>query len=358
MSNLGILVTNLQQEQEYFAQIARSASGKNFNLYLFSPNDIELTHKMAKGKRFCHDSDNWITDVFSLPEFIYDRCFYTNQIIYEKHFPIVSWLKSQPDILFLGHGLPNKWIVYQILNRDSWMQTFLPETVLLTTSSQVFSILGKQTAILLKPLSGSQGKGIFVLTKTAEGFSLLAKKTGQPYYKQLTKNQLKHLLYKITSQHQYLIQPFLSLTDHQHRPFDLRIFLQKDSNGAWREIGRGIRRGRKGDFTSNLGSGGSVSSFDDWFQSLASAAQIELQKNITDLCIRIPQLLETDSQRLFELGLDFGFDHQGSLWLLEANSKPGRKVVTSHSPSQKEILAKAPIEYCEFLQRSLIKKGS
>lgn len=357
MNNLGILVTNIQQEQEYFSQIARAAREKNIDLYLFLPNDIELTHKMAKGKKYCYDSNNWLTDVFSLPRFIYDRCFYANQIIYKKHFPFVSWLKSQPEIIFLGHGLPNKWIVYQTLNNDLSMRAFLPETVLLTTSNQVLSTLDKHRSVLLKPVSGSQGKGIFVLTKTGEGVSLLAKKAFQPYYKQLSKNQLEHLLYKITSQHQYLIQPFLSLTDQQHRPFDLRIFLQKDSQGAWREIGRGIRRGKVGDFTSNLASGGSVFSFEEWFQSLSSILQSELQKNIADLCTRIPKLLETDSQQLFELGLDFGIDHQGSLWLLEVNSKPGRTVVTYRSPSQKELLAKAPIEYCEFLQRSLIKKG-
>lgn len=358
MNNLGILVTNIQQEQEYFAQIAKAASERGFDLFLFLPNDIELTHKMAQGKKYCHDSNTWLTDVFSLPRFIYDRCFYANQIIYKKHFPFVSWLKSQPEIIFLGHGLPNKWIVYRTLNNNFRMRSFLPETVLLTASHQVFSILDKHNKILLKPVSGSQGKGIFVLTKTREGISLLIKKACQPYYKQLTKNQLNHFLYKITSQHQYLIQPFLSLTDPQHRPFDLRIFLQKDSKGAWREIGRGIRRGRIGDFTSNLGSGGSVYCFEDWFQSLSSSLQTTLQINIADLCFLIPKLLETDSQQLFELGLDFGIDHDGMLWLLEVNSKPGRKVVTSRSPSQKELLAKAPIEYCEFLQRSLIKKGS
>lgn len=357
MKSLGILVTNDKQEQEYFAQLARVGCEGNVDIYLFLPSDIEPIPRMAKGKRYCQHTNRWVTDVFLIPTFIYDRCFYENNIIYKKHFPFVTWLKSQPDIFFLGHGLPNKWVVYQILHDDLMMRPFLPETQLLTKSRQVFSVIDKQGTILLKPVSGSQGKGIFVLKKTSEGFLLHAKKNFQAFYKQLTKNQLEHLLYKITKQRQYLIQPFLSLTDCEHRPFDLRIFLQKDAKGAWQEIGRGIRKGRIGDFTSNLGSGGNVFPFEGWLQSLPLSLQTSFQKNIADLMIRIPTILENSGQELFEVGLDFGFDQQGNLWLLEVNSKPGRKVVNSCNPSQNELLAKAPIQYCEFLENYLKRKG-
>ncbi len=353
MSKLGLLVTNLQQELQYFKDIAIAGSKEGMDIYLFSPTDIDLNQKVVKGKKFCPTSNRWVNNCFSIPLFIYDRCFYENEVVYKKHFPYVSWLKSQADVVFLGHGLPNKWFVYNLLKEDHIIHSFLPKTELLIDDEQVFTMFENDHSVLLKPMSGSQGKGIFVLAKEERSFSLLAKKENQHFYKKVTEKQVKHLLYKISKRYKYLLQPFLSLTNDEQRPFDLRVFLQKDERGQWGEIGRGIRAGKVGDFTSNLASGGKIVPYQKWLRSLSRKDQVVLQKNINELLERIPKVLE-NHYPLFELGLDFGFDQTGKLWLLEVNSKPGRKVITTSFPDKEKLLAKAPIHYCLFLQ---LKKG-
>ncbi|OIJ11893.1 hypothetical protein BKP35_11390 [Anaerobacillus arseniciselenatis] len=349
MGDLGILVTNLHQEQMYFTDIAKAGCNKGMHVYLFLPTTIDANKKIAKGKRYCDITNQWVNETFSIPLFIYDRCFYENETTYKKYFPSLSWLKSQPDIVFLGHGLPNKWLVYKLLSKDPTIYSFLPETVLLSNRSQVSSMFKKHHSILFKPVSGSQGKGIFVLSKENDSFSLLAKKEGEIFFKRLTEKQVEHLLYKVMKRYKYLVQPFLSLTNQQQQPFDLRVFLQKDDQGQWQEIGRGLRTGKVGDFTSNLAGGGTVDCYDDWLRSLSSTAQVVLRKNLKELIERIPTMLEKHYP-LFELGLDFGFDKEGRLWLLEVNSKPGRKVILTSFPNKENFLANGPINYCLFLQ--------
>ncbi|OIJ11401.1 hypothetical protein BKP37_15725 [Anaerobacillus alkalilacustris] len=350
MDSLGILVTKHTQEQSYFTDIAIAGKKDNITIYLFLPNDVDLLTKTTKGRKFCHTTNIWVEDTFPIPPYIYDRCFYESKVAYLKCFPYVSLLKSQSDIHFLGHGLPNKWIIYNELLDDEIIKAHLPKTEVLESSNQILTLLANQTSILLKPSSGSQGKGIFILSNNQDGFTLLAKRESKPFYKTLTKKQIQHLVYKIRS-HQYLIQPLLTLTDQEQRPFDLRVFLQKDKNGEWIEVGRGIRKGKLGDYTSNLGSGGQVATFESWYNSLTNEYQDAFQFSLHKILLRIPRLLESKGYQLFELGLDFGIDKNGRLWLLEANSKPGRKVIMSLYPHKKAFLAKAPIKYSLLLEK-------
>ncbi len=349
MVSLGILVTNLLQEEAYFCAIAKASLTNCAKIYLFLPSDTDLIRKIAKGKSYCQITNTWKDATFPLPTFIYDRCFYEDEAVYRKHFPFVTWLKSQPNIYFLGHGLPNKWIVHNLLNNDPIISFFLPNTKILTNSTEVFSMLARHSTILLKPVSGSQGKGIFILAHKNKIITLTTKKNGKTYNKQLTKMEVKQLIYKVLKQRKYLLQPFLQLTNNEQRPFDIRIFLQKNKDGKWTEIGRGIRTGKIGDYTSNLSSGGEVACYKDWLDLLPIDAWQPLQHNLSTLIKRIPTTLEREGYKLFEIGLDFGFDTNGKLWLLEVNSKPGRKVVTTNFPEMNDVLAKAPILYCLYL---------
>nr|WP_284646838.1 YheC/YheD family protein [Paenibacillus chinjuensis] len=54
----------------------------------------------------------------------------------------------------------------------------------------------------------------------------------------------------------------------------------------------------------------------------------QLQKELTRLSELIPDVLESCHGRLVELGIDFGVDLDGYIWILEVNSKPGRSIFT------------------------------
>ena len=64
----------------------------------------------------------------------------------------------------------------------------------------------------------------------------------------------------------------------------------------------------------------------------------------------IPSAIEERHGRLIELGLDYGIDRDKRLWLLEANSKPGRSVFNQTGDREASTLAvEMPILYARHV---------
>ncbi len=147
----------------------------------------------------------------------------------------------------------------------------------------------------------------------------------------------------------YLVQPYLELTNDELQPFDIRLLLQKDAAGNWTERGRGIRSGLTGGILSNLSAGGIVSDFASWSAALTPAKKAYICSELDYIKSHLTRLVENEFLPLFELGVDIGIAKNGSLWILDVNSKPGRKVILSTNPAIQETLYNAPVLYGKLL---------
>lgn len=134
------------------------------------------------------------------------------------------------------------------------------------------------------------------------------------------------------------------------------MLLQKNELGNWLERGRGIRIGKKGGIISNLSAGGIVSNFMNWIDSLPFALREYIQQELDDILANIPAILEEAFLPLFELGIDIGIDKNGAIWILDINSKPGRKVILATRPEISEQLFEAPLCYASFISQSKLKE--
>ncbi len=138
-----------------------------------------------------------------------------------------------------------------------------------------------------------------------------------------------------------------------NEPFDIRLFLQKDSNGKWQQIARGIRVASKGALLTNLSSTGTLVKYED-FQ--LEHPQIDWRDidEILDMFIHfLPNTLENYFAPLFELGVDVLIGTDGSVWICDINSKPGVKL--AHFIQDKCQLSKAPLLYTLYLHQMLIQ---
>nr|WP_233896682.1 YheC/YheD family protein [Heyndrickxia coagulans] len=66
----------------------------------------------------------------------------------------------------------------------------------------------------------------------------------------------------------------------------------------------------------------------------------------------MPAVLEETFQPLFELGIDLLIAGDQSIWILDINSKPGRKMVSLLHPEKTGQMAEAPLAYCRHLQET------
>jgi glutathione synthase/RimK-type ligase-like ATP-grasp enzyme len=347
---------SMESEHEYITEMAKRAETYGMECFRFLPSSINPITHMVKGNKFNSGSCLWEEDERSIPKLIYDRCFYGDDEHSKQCMPIVSWLKSRNDITFLGYGLPNKLEIYESL-KNSILSPYLPISQFVSNEEIILSELDQNKKLILKPINGSQGYGIYYVKKQKKNYHVKTEKQKKvisrifPNEKKLLQ-WLKTLIY----QRKYLVQPYLELSNDELQPFDIRILLQKNENGDWIERGKGIRTGITGGLLSNLSAGGTVSEFDSWVSTLPGKTRDYLSNELEYIITNLADVLEKTFMPLFEIGLDIGVAKNGSLWILDVNSKPGRKVIISTNPNLKETLYLAPLLYGKLISESNVNE--
>ncbi|WP_066394605.1 YheC/YheD family endospore coat-associated protein [Neobacillus mesonae] len=349
MIAFGIMTLTPDSEISYLTEIAKSAKTFEMECFQFIPSQINPHTQRVYGKKFDPKSNQWVDDEFPIPSILYDRCFYGDDEHSKQCLPIVSWLKSRNDITFLGYGLPNKLELYQSL-KDTVLAPYLPPTQAVSGPDIIFKELETKEKIIIKPINGSQGHGIYYIKKNDKTFHVKTEKQKQ-IISRIFPNKVKLLkwLKPLITSKQYLLQPYLELFNQELQPFDIRILLQKNEQGNWGERGRGIRIGSTGGILSNLSAGGTATTFTEWLAAIPPKAADYICSELDYILGKLPQLLEDQFLSLFEIGIDIGIAKNGSIWILDLNSKPGRKVVLQTSPELKETLYHAPLFYAKHL---------
>jgi hypothetical protein len=345
----GIITLNRESENKYMNEIASLAQSCGMEVFRFIPSSIDPHTLQVRGKRFDSKTQSWLDSEFPIPTILYDRCFYGDDEHSKQCIPIVSWLKSRNNLTFLGYGLPNKLELYEVL-KNTVLSAYLPTTQLVSETGIVLKELTVKKKVILKPINGSQGYGIYYLKKNEKTFLVKTEKQKKIITRIFpNESMLVQWLHPLLSQRNYLLQPYLELSNNELQPFDIRILLQKSEQGTWGERGKGIRVGSPGGILSNLSTGGSVISFTEWSSLLPPTKSEYIQQELAYILASLPPILEKAFLPLFELGVDIGIAKNGSIWILDINSKPGRKVLLYTQPDLKETLNLAPLLYGKHL---------
>lgn len=347
MISLGILTLHPYARSEYANHIGKQSRKFQIQVYHFHPTSWNEHTNLVNGYRFDHEANDWKPELFTLPTFIYDRCYYTDPT-QSQAFSIVQKLKKRA--FFLSAGLPNKWKVYNVLAREPSIAPFLPKTIKITTFNTIVQSLLKWQKIVLKPSSGSHGKGIFFIELIRSNHVFIQTHyNGKKIAKTVSLKAFRTWFQSSQLKNRYILQPFLHLLNTKKEPFDIRILVQKNELGQWREVGRGIRVGKRGNYVSNLHNGGKVQPFSERFQR-----NRKLNDQLEQLVTNLPYVLDEHFHPLFELGIDIGIDPTGTCWLLEVNSKPGYRTIL---PTVNiDELSEHPLHYCLYLRKELFKR--
>lgn len=355
MISFGMMSLNTNSEVSYFTEIARRGDPEIFTCYRFSPSQIHPVTDKVQGERFDCRHDTWVEDEFPVPQLIYDRCFYSGDLRSKQCMAIVKWLKGRKDLLFLGIGLPNKWDIYQALSKSE-LAPYIPVTAQASNGKKVIEYVANWKKAILKPVFGSGGAGIYSIEKKGTEFLVSADHKGKITHRSFPSDSETLAWLNRLLKREYLIQPYLNLTDSMDRPFDIRLLLQKNPSGDWTLRGKGIRRGKAEGILSNLTAGGEIIPSDDFVHSLDEKTKEFINSELDDIILKLPAILENSFSRLFELGIDIGVSKDHALWVLDTNSKPGRKVLMNTHPELADILYKAPLDYALFLAKSLTER--
>lgn len=339
--------------QQFYSRLCRIGLKLGIVVFVFFPESLRLEETSVEGYTYSSEQGGWRAGKFPLPQVIYDRCFFHNKLNYKQYRDCIQRLKQRPEILLLGYGLKGKWQVHQMLMCHMSLREFLPDTKRLASWSGLRDDLFRRGELFLKPEAGSQGKGVLRVTLTEGCYRVSGRNRRNDIIgRTFTSERSFHeWLTAFTAGRPYLIQPYLQLNARNGDPFDVRCLVQKNRKGIWTVTGTAVRRGQHGSVTSNLHGGGVAEDLIP-FLSLEFGEERAEQIHCTlqDIATQIPEILEQHHGRLAELGIDLGIDVHGNVWIIEANSKPGRSAFSRLTdPTARIASVRNPILYARYL---------
>lgn len=330
---VGILVAKSEgavpfAEPAFCRNLCITGEQQGLEVYVFSPVSVNLENGLVAG--YFYEDGRWGRKWFSPPDIIYDRYFSRDRRQLNQKQQTLSLLKKSHAFIFLTQSLSGKWSVYRTLSRYPHFIPYLPETVKYQDPAGLSEWLNShRKEAFLKPQMGTQGRRTLHVKMLEAGDEIHI--TGRAGNNNLINRRSPSLkqglewIDKFIGRRPFLIQPYLELSNAEGEPFDIRVLMQKNETGRWENTGMAARVGRKESVTSNLHGGGTAHKALPYLISeFGSHTGRKIATLIQELAAKIPEALEAHCGRLAELGIDFGVDRNGKVWILEVNSKPGR----------------------------------
>ncbi|MCS1350656.1 YheC/YheD family protein [Mechercharimyces sp. CAU 1602] len=217
-----------------------------------------------------------------------------------------------------------KWRIYNELKEHKQIAKSLPETCLWKTA-RMWSMLNKHKAIILKPSGGTGGYAVVRVTL------LPANKIEICYsgkrFLSVKKNRVEKYLRKLVrwGGSRYLIQQYIPLAQIKGCPLDFRVMIQrKKISTPWVVTGyHGRKAGNTRMVVTNVARGKAkvLPVKEALTRSNIQAPPDELIEKMEKLGLLIANHTGT-SPYCREIGLDFGIDRHGKVWIIESNPQP------------------------------------
>lgn len=198
----------------------------------------------------------------------------------------------------------------------------VPDTVFFTESN-LKRLAGKYSTLYMKPDIGSLGIGIYKLSRTADGYRLV---------RMSGRKQISETFRTLTSVYKYvkslqkkkrlIIQKAIRLDRINGRPYDIRTMVQRKPKGAWTCTGFMVKVGGRHKIVTNYYQGGEIYTIHNLLKQMGfsgerSSARIE---SLTRKGIAVANVLSRKRSGMREMGIDFAYDDDNRLWVLEVNS--------------------------------------
>lgn len=352
---LGLLMQRWPEPERPFGSqtalaqtVSTLARTEGMEVICFGPEDVDQNTCQVRAARFLGPKRGWAWEAAPLPDVLWNRYLRRDQ---EE---LLAWL-SQQGISLLNSGYLNKWKTYQCLLRDQQFRPHLPETALLTDAGVAVEMLERHPVIFLKPLTGSAGRGILRAEAAGAGLmrlSYISVQTGGMKETHAGRRQVDRWLASGDRAGRYIVQQGLALDVFHHRFADLRVLVQKDGQGRWGITGMGGRVAVQGRFTANLHTGGQGVPAEVLLEAIFPDGDVReaARRQVEALALRAACRIEEWSGPMGELGLDFGIDRNGGIWLIEQNGQPGRAIFEHMGRWDLSDLAHLrPVQYARYL---------
>ena len=300
----------------YTYSVVAKAEGINF--FYFTPGKVNIKDQTINGK--IYENGDWHEREFPFPD-----------VIYNASYPLTDKAKDIVDFLydiipFTSHSVGNKLYVDKLIKKGKSFDQFRIPTIELDDVNQLMEMVHLYPKVIIKPLSGHQGKGIVFIEKEGNEKYKVNDAGEVSFYK---KEELVEFASQKIQEEEYLAQQFICCQIKSGQVYDLRLHVQKNGEGKWVITSIYPRVGTVGSITSNMGSGGFTCFLDTFLQKEFEDSWFNIKRTLEYFAINFSNHLDSlyDDVSLDELGIDVGIDENQKLWLFEVNWRPGPPII-------------------------------
>lgn len=281
-------------------------------LYFFTPDDVDTEISKIHAQYF--QGHHWVREWIDYPDVI------ENDEL--SRYRTEVWQSLTSTIPYTTHRLGGKLATFgKMADGGVYPNLIIPGNVIRHFSGFVAELHRFEQAVV-KPVRGSQGKGLFSFKKQGSVFK--ANINGEVV--DLDNEGLHAFYLREIRGKSFLLQKYVSSQTAQGLPFDIRLHVRRDAQAHWKTVKIYARIGSGKTVASNLSAGGSIAPISPFLHAQFGRDQgNKLLRKLKRLAADFPpafQALYPDCM-IDALGIDIGIDAQANLWLFEVNSYPG-----------------------------------
>ncbi|HET7656977.1 MAG TPA: YheC/YheD family protein [Bacillales bacterium] len=306
---------------------------------------------------YFYRKEGWEKRTVPFPDVIYDRLpnRRTEQLSQFRQ----TKQRMQEDYLipWFNPGFFDKWNIHELLQTDYRARHYLPQTHNAPSQELIESMLQTYRHVYLKPARGSLGLGIHQIIKSKEKEGYYCRFHDGEASRLRRFDSIESLIRQQLPQgrlEQLLVQQGIDLLQWQNRAVDFRVHTNKNEEGKWVVSTVAAKVAGSGSVTTHIKYGGEVKMVDEVF-GMGPAKEGATAK-LKQASLAISAVIEEKMEgTIGEIGFDLGIDHEGQVWLFEANAKPGRHIFTHPKLRVADQQSrKLPLAFAVFLARNAI----
>jgi len=314
---------NNRHPQKLAKLTALICSHYDIELIYIRPRDVDMNNNTVTGKILV--GEEWKVVKRDLPSLI-DISQY---LFKQKNKEVINYLRNN-SILTFDRNIPlSKAKLQSELSKDKNFDYLVIPTQKLKTLDDLIDYLDKYDAVVLKPIIGQKGKGVYILNKISDNQYKIGYRTNELIW---SYDELLNFFNNEIMHKNYIAQKYISSRTRQGDPFDCRLHVQKNRNGQWQLLHSYIRIGIGQKVMSNVNLGGGVSDTSSFLKANFSVNWQEIYKQLITISETLPYKIEELKQvNLMTLGFDIAIDRDSKIYLFESNGSPTIKNIVGES---------------------------
>jgi glutathione synthase/RimK-type ligase-like ATP-grasp enzyme len=290
--------------------LAHTALMQGARFFFFNPRDVDLAARRISGRFY--ENGTWRRRVTGYPDAI-------DNDTYVPPIPEV-WEEMVRCCRLTTPRMENKEAMYARLRKANLLADLLIPSVGAEGPETLVEQIALHGSIVVKPIGGRRGEDVMFLQR--HGAAYRGNFNGRNWI--LKGSDLPSFYERMMRKQPFLVQKYVHSRTAQGLPCDLRLVIRRGAGGAWQHVRLVGRIGSGRTVTSNVSGGGSVCDG-------AVLLRNRLPKQADRLLARL-EVIARDFPPAFQalhqgysfdaIGLDIGFDEDGTPWLFEVNSGP------------------------------------